>query len=250
MRRWQRKGGLVPCSLSTKVEVVADLIDVSPRTIGSLRGHSRAASFEYTFAIIMLKITRKRSLSVRARCALSALGLIHCGGAFAVEPGRALCATLDAEAILQSAVASKLAQERLVVEFSDRAAVLESLSSERNRVERLWLDAKKAGLPADQLSELKTQHEKASTAERDAAKPIRLALERRKQEELGALIERTGEIYKRIGLEQDFKLLFQNGEKEPVFVLDTHFSRAGCRDRVDLTAQVMKMLDSLETLKP
>lgn len=145
---------------------------------------------------------------------------------------------------------SKAAQARLATEFAPQFAAIEPLVSERNRVERLWLDAKQAGRPVDEVDALKAQRDKAASAEREAGRPLRQALERRKQEELGALIQRINEIYKRIGIEQGFKLLLQNGEQEPVFVLDRSARHSDCGAAVDLTSQIMGALDQGDAVKP
>lgn len=163
---------------------------------------------------------------------------------------RSPCAVANADTIIRNSAASKAAQERLASEFSPQFAAIEPLVSERNRVERLWLDAKQAGRPEDVVNALKTQQEKAASAEREAARPLRQALERRKKEELGALVRKVNEIYKRIGEEQGFKLLLQDGEQEPVFVFDRKFKRSDCKGEVDLTSQIMGALDQSETAKP
>lgn len=175
--------------------------------------------------------------------------LFVCGGVSA-QIEQLPCATVNAGTILLNSATSKAAQERLAAEFAPQFAIIEPMASERNRVERLWLDAKQAGRPADEVDALKAQRDKAASAEREAGRPLRQALERRKQEELGTLIQRLNEIYKRIGTEQGFKLLLQNGEREPVFVLDRNARRSDCGAEIDLTSQIMGALDQGEAVKP
>lgn len=186
---------------------------------------------------------------VHIRC-ISAIFALTFGVGVSAQTERSPCATANLGTILRDAAISKAAQERLANEFSPQFATIEPLVSERNRMERLWLDAKQAGKSEDEVNALKVKRDTAASAERDAAKPLRQSLERRKQEELGALLRRINEIYKRIGEEQGFKLLLQDGEREPVFVFDRSTKRSDCGKEVDLTPQLMSALDQGETAKP
>jgi Skp family chaperone for outer membrane proteins len=180
------------------------------------------------------------------RCISAALSVLAYGAVVAQQE-RPLCATANLDTILRNSGASKAAQERLRSEFNPQFAAIEPLTSERNRTERQWLDAKQGGRPDDEVNALKTQYDKAAAAEREAARPLQQLLDRRKKEELGALVRDINEIYKRIGAEQGFKLLLQEGEQEPAFVLDRSTKRSGCKDAVDLTSQTTHALDQGET---
>jgi Skp family chaperone for outer membrane proteins len=172
----------------------------------------------------------------------ASLAIAAAGGA-AAQATRSPCATANPDVILRESLSSKAAQERLKDEFAPKMATLEPLASERNRTERLWLDARQAHRPDEEVNALQAQYDRAAAAEREAARPLKQALDRRKNEELRALIKRINAVYKRLGTEQGFKLLLQEGEAEAAYVLDRSARRSDCKDAVDLTSQIIEAID-------
>jgi len=173
---------------------------------------------------------------------LAFAGLALCAAAHA-QGDRPACGTIDTDALLKNSRQAKAAHERLASEFDPRFASIEALSSERNYAERAWFDAKAAKKPPAEIAALKAVFDQARNAERDAVQPILRDLERRRNEELSALVARANELYRRIGSEQGFKLLFQEGESEPVFVFDQAAKASACTSKLDLTPRVMEQLD-------
>jgi outer membrane protein len=181
-----------------------------------------------------------RRFPLAAGLALAAL-VVHV--AARAQPDAPACGTINADKLLRESKLAKAAQARLASEFDPRFAAIEPLSSVRNRAERAWFDAKDAKKPADEIAALKVAFDSARNAEKDAVQPIMKDLERRRNQELSALVARANELYRRIGSEQGLKLLFQDGESEPVFVFDAAMKASACRARLDLTAQVLEQLD-------
>jgi Skp family chaperone for outer membrane proteins len=170
-----------------------------------------------------------------------------CCGALAFSPAvsaaESPCATADADVILRTSSASRAAQNRLMAEFKPQFDAIEPLTRARHLAEGKWMEARRSSAPSAEQDPLKVDFEKAQLAERRASQPLREALERRKREELKALVARIDEIYPRLGRAQGFKLLFQRGEADPVFILEPSFQRASCGEPVDLTAQIIEQLD-------
>jgi Skp family chaperone for outer membrane proteins len=180
---------------------------------------------------------------------LIALCLAGQGAAFA-QVDKSACATVSADEILRTSAASKAAQQRLIAEFKPQFDAIDPLKLVRSEAESEWLGAKRQGRPSEELDRLKERYEDALLIERKAAAPLRSSLDRRKREELDKLIGRANDIYKRLGIEQGFRLMLQHGEQEPVYILEPGATRDQCRSEVDLTSAVIQQLDQNQPGKP
>ncbi len=114
---------------------------------------------------------------------------------------------------------------------------------ERNSAEKAWLDAKLAKQPDEMVATLQQKYDAARATESAAIRTVNQDLDRRRKEELKVLMEKVGVVYRKVGSESGYMLLFQASEAEPAYVFDHRYDHANCDTKDDLTQQVVDALN-------
>lgn len=156
------------------------------------------------------------------------------------------CANFKVERLLNDSQFANKARAKLEAEFNGREGEFEKLASARNHAERALFDAKKAGKPEEEIKVLQAQFDSAAKVERETGKQFSQALDRRKKEELTLLQDKAFALIKQIANTGGYKMVFQEGEKDPVLVLDRKLKPRDCTAQVDITAQIVAGLDQAD----
>jgi Skp family chaperone for outer membrane proteins len=166
-------------------------------------------------------------------------------GACAVSPeNESRCAVIDADRVLLETTMAKNALARLKASFQASESTLVRLIAKRNEVEQRWLEARAALRPQAEVDALRAEVDKALGEEREARQPLQRDLERGRKVALDRLVTVAGDEFRRLGRAQGYQVLYQQGESVPLDVLDANARNATCRDKVDVTAQLIQAMDA------